>query len=74
MQLTLRTPREAKTQAPTGSQRGRPLTINHFWVLSSLATIYEGNNKRARLDHFPQYITLPKLIRNQFIREDRGWI
>ena len=51
-QLTLRTPKGAVIRAPVGSQRGRTLTIDYFWVTSVITIEYEGEDLRARSDYY----------------------
>ena len=54
--LTLRTPKGAITRAPQGSQRGRPSTIDHFWVTANLNTTYYGMEEGGKSDHYPQVV------------------
>jgi hypothetical protein len=70
--LDLRTSKRTKTRAPQGRQRGRPSTIDHFWVSTNLKAEYYGIDERGKSDHYPQVLEVdPGLQRSEV--EPEGW-
>jgi exonuclease III len=71
-ELDLRTPKGTITRAPQGRQRGRPSTIDHFWVSTSLKAEYYGSDERGKSDHYPQVLEVDHGLQRSEVKLE-GW-